>query len=135
MSKLIQLENRVRDRMRKVIEFQVVGTAAATAANYPENLFIAPFPCRIESVVASFTAASTSGTLQINKAPSGTALASGTACLSAVISLAGTADTNVVGAVSATNGVLATGDRIGAIAAGTLTNQTGVGVTIVLVAL
>lgn len=135
MTKTVELQNRVRDRMRIVECYALAGSAAATAANHPANLFTAPFPCRIESVAVKFGTASTSGTLQINKAASGTATSSGTACLSSTISLSGTANTNVSGAVDATAGVLNTGDTIGAIAAGTLTNLADLGVTITIVAL
>jgi hypothetical protein len=99
------------------------GASAVTAGNY--NIFwIAPYGCEVVGVKVRFSAASSSGTVDVKKAPSGTAIGSGTSVLSAVVSTAGAANTNVAGALNATvaNRQLAAGDALGIVAGGTLTS-------------
>jgi hypothetical protein len=109
------------------------GATAAVAANY--NIFwIAPYGCEVVSVTVRFSAASSSGTVDVKKAPSGTAIGSGTSVLSAAASTAGTANTNVAGSLSATvaNRQLAAGDALGIVNGGTLTSLTDLVVAIEL---
>ncbi len=105
--------------------FSLAGASAATAANF-RNFYIAPFGVEVVSVKARFSVASTSGTLMINKAASGTDTDSGTAVLASTMSLAGTAHTNVSGTLHATvgNRKLSAGDSLGVVDGGTLTNLT-----------
>jgi len=135
---------RVPDLVRKLkssswfgVTASVVGTAAATAANYPENVYVHPAnadPVRLIGVRVTWTAGSTSGTVDVRKIPSGTALASGTSMLSSTVAMSGTANTPISGSLATTeaNLIIGAGDRIGLVAAGTLTNQTGVGITLQL---
>ena len=93
--------------------------------------FIAPWNGEIVSIQSRHATASSSGTMQLYKAPSATAIGSGTAMLSAVMSLAGTASTNVTGALAATKKFLK-GEAVGLVFAGTLTSLVGLHVTIVI---
>jgi len=120
--------------------------AAANAVNQP--IFINPpaasvasgtFPMGQYSLVGCsvrFGTASTSGTLQIERTPSATAVGSGTNLLSGTVSLAGTANTVVNGvpstSLSAANQVLAPGDSLSLIFAGTLTNLANCAITVFL---
>ena len=107
------------------------GDTAATAANYG-RFFTAPAKCVVDSVNAIWRTASTSGTLNIEKIPSGTAEGSGTALLSSTIDMSGTADTNNAGTLSTTSATveLAAGDSLALTDAGTLTNQADLAVTV-----
>lgn len=109
------------------------GTVPATAANYG-IFFTANQAMKIVRVRARWEVASTSGTLQIKKVPSGTAKASGTDVMSATISTAGTADTNASGTLSATEATitLADGDSLALVSGGTLTNLVGLTITVTL---
>jgi|GEM_PF-6690387 len=129
----------------QVVEyFSVFLPAAANAVNQP--IFIAPPSASaasgalplgqysLVSVSVRFGTASTSGTLQIERTPSGTAVGSGTNLLSGTVSLAGTANTVVNGfpssSLSAANRILAAGDSLSLIFGGTLTNLANCTVTI-----
>lgn len=85
-------------------------------------------------VSVRFSTASTSGTLQIEKTPSGTAVGSGTNLLTSTVSLAGTTNTVVYGFPSATvasaSTILSGGDSFSAIFAGTLTSLAGMNITL-----
>ena len=107
------------------------GTAPATASQY-ERFWTAPAKCVVDYVVATWSVASSSGTLQVEKVPSGTAQGSGTDLLSATISTAGAADTNTEGTLSTTAATveLAAGDSLALVNGGTLTSLTDLQVTI-----
>lgn len=109
------------------------GADAATAGNYGA-FFIAPFGVEVVGVRVRFGVASSSGTLMVKKAPSGTATDSGTDVLSGTMSLAGTANTNVNGSLHGTqaNRQLAAGDALGLVDGGTLTGLSQLVVTIEL---
>lgn len=106
-----------------------------TATDHATRLvFIADRAYQLVSAQEVHGTASTSGTLQVNKASGTTAIGSGTNMLTSTLSTAGTANTVVSGTISATpaNTKLAAGDRLGLVTGGTATNYvTGV-VTIVL---
>lgn len=92
---------------------------------------------RLVYVVATFGTASTSGTLQVEKATSTQAIGAGTNLLQATISLSGTANTPVDSTGSAapitnlSTRTFAAGDRCNLILAGTLTNLANCSVTLV----
>jgi len=132
MSKFVKLDSDFSNFVVLPIQYFLAGSAPATAANHPINLFVAPYPCQVVSVVLRFGTTSTSGTFDLRKAPSGTATASGTSVLSATISMAGTASVNASGTMSPTASVLNTGDCLGVVTGGTLTNLADLGVTIVI---
>jgi hypothetical protein len=99
------------------------GTTPATGTNFGA-FYVAPYGVEVVSVKMRFGTAGTSATVDVKKAPSGTALSGGTSVLSGTMSGAGAADTNVAGSLSATaaNKKLAAGDVLGLVAGGTLTN-------------
>ena len=104
-------------------------------ANYGKPDAILPFACQLVSVTERHsTAESTAGTLtlQIVKAPSGTAIGSGANALSAGINMKATADTNQAGSLSATvaNTKFAAGDSVGAKLSTTVTELAGSNVTL-----
>ena len=107
------------------------GTDGATAANY-DRFWIAPAKCVVDSVEASWSVASNSGTLQVEKVPSGTAQGSGTNLLASTISTAGAADTTTVGTLSTTAATveLAAGDALALVNGGTLTSLVNLHVTV-----
>lgn len=107
------------------------GTAPVTASQY-ERFWTAPAKCVVDSVTATWSVASSSGTLQIEKVPSGTAQGSGTNLLSATISTAGAANTNTAGTLSTTAATveLASGDSLALVNGGTLTSLTDLQVTV-----
>lgn len=107
------------------------GTAPATASQY-ERFWTAPAKCVVDYVVATWSVASSSGTLQVEKVPSGTAQGSGTNLLSSTISTAGTANTNAEGTLSTTAATveLAAGDSLALVNGGTLTSLTDLQVTV-----
>jgi len=107
-------------------------TDAASANFYTSVYWIAPAKCVVDSVVARWNTASTSGTVTVHKVPSGTAPDSGTALLSSTISTAGTADTNAAGTISTTAATLelADGDGLQLVDSGTLTNLVDLTVTV-----
>ena len=75
-----------------------------TATSTSQPLFTVPFPIQILGVVSRFGTASSSGTLQIEETPSGTAVGSGTNLLTGTIALSGTANTNAFGTVATLTG-------------------------------
>jgi len=139
---MISVQDLVRNYKQnvvQVIDYSLVGTAAATAANYPENLFIAPsgtlVPAfRLIAVTASWTAASTSGTLQVRKMASGVAIGSGTDLLASTIDMSATANTPVQGTLITNQAtlIIKPTERIGLVAAGNPANQTGFGISLYL---
>src|SRR3990167_5969698 len=107
------------------------GAAPQTATQY-ERFWIAPAKCVVDSVDASWAVASASGTLQVEKVPSGPAQGSGTNLLSATISTAGAANTTTAGTLSSTAATLelAAGDALALVNGGTLTSLTDLSVTV-----
>lgn len=111
----------------------LAGSAAATSGNYGV-FYTAPYGVEVVSVKARWSAASSAGTVDVKKVPSGTAAGSGTSVLSAAIDTSGTADTNVAGTLSATaaDTKLAAGDSLAIVSGGTLTSLTNLVVTVEL---
>lgn len=104
----------------------------ATAANYQHTFWIAPAKCVVDSVEAEWRVASTSGTLQVAKVPSATAVDGGTNLLSSTIDMSGTAATVTAGTLSTTAATveLAAGDRLQCVDGGTLTSLADLTVTV-----
>lgn len=137
MSKLVELERAVQSSVKVVADFQVNGTAAATATNYPKAFFIADQPYRIDKILVKWGTASTSGTLTFKKSASAVDTgASGTAITGAV-DMSATANVHTTVSLLTTAGlnVLNTGDALGVAAAGTLTSQADVCAIVYLVPL
>jgi hypothetical protein len=97
-----------------------IGTATQAI---DQIVWSAPHPVELVGVSATFSTTSTSGTLQVEKCPVGTAAGSGTDMLSSTMSLSGTAGVTVDGTVTTTRAdrQLATGDRIALDFGGTVT--------------
>jgi len=121
-------------RYGKYITHSLFGTTAQTAANYG-IIFTARHPIEIMRITETHsTAGSDAGavTLDVKKALSGVAIASGTTLLGSTFNLKSTANTPVSkeGFNLASNRTLKEGDRIGLVTSGTLTTLTDVQVTI-----
>lgn len=114
-------------------EFVAAQANAATAGFY-DIFYTAPYGVTVVSVTERHSVASASGTVDVRKAASGTAVGSGTSVLSGTISTAGAANTNLAGSLSATpaNLQLNKGDSLGTVAGGTLTSSSNVVVTVEL---
>ncbi len=97
-------------------------------------LLIAPFDLKVVSISARHRVASTSGTMDLVKAASAVALSAGTTLLTAVMSNAGAADTNVTGTLVSTIGgsTVPKDTALGLVFAGTLTNLVDLDITVVL---
>ena len=100
------------------------------ASSVDKIFYVAPRAMVVQSITARVEVAGTDGsavTAVIKKAPSGTALGSGTALHSGSINLKGTAATNQSLTLSTTDGVvkLAAGDTLAIDFTGTLTSATG----------
>lgn len=93
------------------------------------SFFVADRPYRVVGIRGAVDVSGTGGacTAVIRKVPSGTALASGTALHSSSFNLAGTANTNQTLTLSTTASdlVIAAGDRIAFDLTGTATSATG----------
>jgi hypothetical protein len=118
----------------KYITHSLFGTTAQTAANYG-IIFTARNPIEILRITETHsTAGSDAGavTLDIKKAGSGVAIASGVTLLTSTFNLKSTANTPVIkeGVNLSANRVLKEGDRIGLVSSGTLTALTDVQITI-----
>ena len=107
------------------LTFRLPGTQGATAGN-----FVCSDILRAAAIIVSVTerhaTAGTDGsavTVMVKKVPSGTAVGSGTDCLSAGLSMKSTADTNQSGSLHATaaNYTFAAGDSLGFALTGTPT--------------
>lgn len=101
------------------------------ASSVDKSSFVAQRGYRVVGIAGRVTAAGTDGgavTAAIKKAPSATAIASGTALHASTFNLKGTADTNQSLTLSTTSADLdiAAGDAIGVDFTGTLTTATGV---------
>lgn len=109
----------------------LVGATPATAANYSVFWNIT-HPLEVMEVKVSWTTASTSGTLQIERLTGTTAPGSGTNILASTFDLAGTANTvnSKSGSSLAANRQFKAGDRMALVDGGTLTNLTDLVVTI-----
>lgn len=107
------------------------GTSPATAGNYSTFWNIIN-GIEVTKVAVSFTAASTSGTLQIEKLEGTAAPGAGTNIFPTAFSLAGTANTIVTKTTRDMNSsrVFYPGDRMAFVDGGTLTNLTDLVVTI-----
>lgn len=121
----------ITDKFGDYITFFLPGTVPQSAANY-NVFFTARYPMEIMRITERHSAASTSGTLQIRKCPSGIAKASGSDLLLTTISTAGTANTDIVRETTAFTGnqILQEGDSLCAVEGGTLTNLQNLAVTI-----
>jgi hypothetical protein len=118
----------------KYITHSLFGTTAQTATNYG-IIFVARHPIEIMRITETHsTAGSDAGTvtLDVKKAGSGVAIASGTTLLTSTFNLKSTANTPVYkeGKNLSINRKLKEGDRIGLITSGTLTSLTDVQITI-----
>lgn len=107
-------------------------TNPASATYYNSIFWVAPAKCVVDSVEARWGTASSSGTLQVAKVPSGTAANSGTNLLTTTISTAGAANTKTVGTLSSTAATLelAAGDGLQLVDGGTLTSLVDLVVTV-----
>jgi hypothetical protein len=121
-------------RYGKYITHSVYGTTAQTATNYG-IIFIARHPIEVMRITESHAVAGSDAgavTLDVLKAGSGVAIASGITLLSSTFNLKSTANTPVVkeGMDLSSDRVLIEGDRIGLVVAGTLTALSDVHITI-----
>lgn len=113
------------------VSYLLSGTAPATASQY-ERFWIAPAKCVVDSFQLSYSVASTSGTVQLEKVPSGTAQGSGTNILTGTVSTSSAANTNNSGTISTTAATaeLAAGDALALVNGGTLTSLTDLCITV-----
>lgn len=125
----------------KPVTVMILGTSAATAANYTAPFFIAERPYEVLWCMERHETAGTHGsavTVMLKKVPSGTAPASGIDVLTAGLNLKATANTNQEGAISQArtssiyNRRLSTGDALSLVTTGTLTSVAGVTVSVLL---
>jgi hypothetical protein len=98
---------------------------AATEADGP--IFTATRACRVLKVMARILGTAGSATIDLKKAPSGTAAASGTSLLAAAMAADATTNTNLTPGLTTTAAdlSLAAGDSICLDVTGTLTSATG----------
>jgi len=124
----------VDNKYGDVIVHNLVGTSAATSGNY--DVFVPAFTIGVEilSVSVRFSAASSSGTLQINRVPDGTSAASGSAILATTISTAGATNTTVTrtafNAELTNERVINRGDGLAIVSSGTLTGLQNLSIAI-----
>ena len=109
----------------------VIPVSLEWVATTPDkSSFVATRKYRVLGITARVTAAGTDAgavTAEVRKAPSGTAIASGTLLHTGNINLKGTANTNqVLTLAAAANLEIAAGDAIGLDVTGTLTTATGI---------
>lgn len=105
----------------------------ATATQAIDQLvWVAPYPVELVGVNLNFGTTSSSGTVQLEKCPVGTAPGSGTDLLSSTMSIAGTANTTVAGSVTTTRSdkIFAATDRLAIDFGGTVTNLVNLHVNI-----
>lgn len=109
----------------------LLGTSGSVAANY-DVVWNARWPIEILQVDVSWSVASTSGTLQLERLRGTSAPGTGTAILSSTISTAGTANTVVSrSGTQLTNArQFIQGDRLALIDGGVLTNLVGLEISI-----
>ena len=113
------------------VAHQLPGATAATAANFG-SFWVAPAKCVVDSITYSFSANSSSGTVEVEKVPSATAQGSGTNLQTATVSLSTGANTNQAATLSTTAATveLASGDRLALEDGGDLTSLTDFVVTV-----
>jgi hypothetical protein len=106
----------------------------AIADTVDTHLMIANFSYAIDSIKAKFVTASSSGTVDVKICDNGEAISAGTSVLASTMSIAGTADTNVVGSLTTVQAdrKLARGQSLAIDFGGTLTSIAGLTVTVVL---
>jgi hypothetical protein len=114
----------IANKYGDVIHFGLMGTDAATAANYGVLPFIAPYAIEVIAVSVAYSTASTSGTLQIELLDDGEAAGTGDSLLEDTISLSSTANTAITrnGRELTSTRQLDIGGRFGLVDGGTLTN-------------
>ncbi len=118
----------------KYITHSIYGTTAQTATNYG-IMFIARHPIEIIRITETHAVAGSDAgavTLDVLKAGSGVAIASGITLLSSTFNLKSTANTPVTkeGVNLSNDRILIEGDRIGLVVSGTLTALSDVHITI-----
>lgn len=101
-----------------------------TSAVVSQGFFVAPFPCLITDITGRVTTAGTDGsavTFTFRKAPSGTAITSGTALCTGTFNVKGTAATNqqMTLVTNQDTLTLAQGDTVGLVLSGTATSAVG----------
>ncbi len=126
----------------KIQAFEFVQINNLSASSASQTAFVAPAATfgtyQLVDVTVTFGTASSSGTLQVEKATGTQAIAGGTNLLQATLSLAGTANTPVEATGSSapltnTNTLtMAAGDRLNLIFGGTLTSLANCSVVITL---
>lgn len=127
--------------LEKKIEGKTVSVLLAHSnaadANYYSVVHVNDAPMSIIRVRAAWTAASSSGTLQIERLQGTEAPGSGDSILASTIDTSGSANTVVTreGSVDLSNTVLNPGDRIALVDSGTLTGLANLTVTIYMVPL
>lgn len=119
------------------VMFRVQGADAETALNYTAPFFIAQRDYYLIGVTERHEVAGSDAdpvTMQLYKVPSGTAPASGTAMLTAGLSLKSTANTNQEGTLVTTAGGLTIprGYSLAFVTSGTLTAVQGVTASVIL---
>lgn len=109
------------------------GTSAATAGNY-NAFFIARYPLEVMRISVAFSAASTSGTLHVERLTGTTANGAGSNITGSTFDLSATVGANTVVYKQGINltdaSVLQEGDRLSLVDGGTLTNLQNLIVTI-----
>jgi len=117
-----------------LINHTLQGSDSDSAANY-DTFFIAPYKCIVLRIDASWSIASTSGTLNVERLQGTEAHDAGDDLLSTTIDTSGAANTVNNGTLITTNAQyleLAVGDRLGLVDGGTLTNSDNLHVTVTL---
>lgn len=107
--------------------------AAATFANGQYPIYVFPndgFTWKVVYASLRFTTASSSGTVDVQFAASGTALSSGTTVLNGTMSTAGTANTVVNGTMAASPPTISGGAALLLVSGGTVTSLAGLIVTV-----
>jgi len=122
---------RVEGKFGDVINIVFPSSDGETAARY-SVFYNVPNPMELIKVIVSFTAASTSGTLQLEKLTGTQAPGGGLTILDSTVSLAGTANTLVTRNQRQMTSarVFLEGDRIALLDGGTLTNLRDLVITI-----
>lgn len=133
-SQLLDNLNLIDTKYGKYITHSVYGTTAQTATNYG-IIFVVRHPIEIMRISETHAVAGSAAgavTLNVLKAGSGVAIASGISLLSSTFNLKSTANTPVIkeGSGLTSGRVLIKGDRIGLVATGTLTGLSDLCITI-----
>lgn len=97
-------------------------------------IFTAPYECEVVSIQSRHRVASSSGTMDLVKAADTVALSSGVSLLTATMSIAGAAATNVTGSLKTAIGDrrVPKGTSLGLVFGGTLTSLADLDVTLVV---